>query len=265
MKRVTGILIGLFILIVSISSAEAIKITFAYVEGGVAVIQGGQAVPNAMITWEGRNVRNASSNGAFSFSGVVPLDCVGTLSDGVSAIDVALADCQGEILATGQTACWDVIGRSITCAGTGQDGEYRAGASRSFTDNGDGTVTDNATGLIWEKLTNDATIHNVNNSYTWELAFQKIADLNLMRFAGYDDWRLPNLNELLTLVDYGRFGPAINQVFNNNVNSFTRSSLYWSSTSFRYSPANGWYVDFKEGKVKANGKANFHYVRAVRG
>jgi hypothetical protein len=265
MKRSTTILLGLIFLAVSASSAEAIKVSIAYVQDGVAVIQGGQATPNAMITWEGGNVRNASANGAFNFSGVVPPDCIGTLSDGVSTVVVALADCIGEILATGQTVCSDAIGNSINCTGTGQDGEFRTGAARSYTDNGNGTITDNATGLVWEKLTNDVTIHNVNNSYTWDLAFQKITDLNIMKFGGYEDWRLPNLNELLTLVDYGRFGPATNPAFNNKINSFTRSSLYWSSTSFQYNRSNGWYVDFKEGKVKANGKTNFHYVRAVRG
>ena len=55
---------------------------------------------------------------------------------------------------TGQTGCWDAGGTSIPCAGTGQDGEYQAGVSVDprLTDNGDGTVTDNLTELVW--LTN---------------------------------------------------------------------------------------------------------------
>jgi hypothetical protein len=55
---------------------------------------------------------------------------------------------------TGQTGCWDSSGAVIACAGTGQDGELQKGAalpSPRFTDNGDGTVTDNLTGLIWLK------------------------------------------------------------------------------------------------------------------
>jgi hypothetical protein len=52
---------------------------------------------------------------------------------------------------TGQTTCFAVNGTSTPCAGTGQDGEFQAGSLRSFTDNLDGTVTDNATGLMWEK------------------------------------------------------------------------------------------------------------------
>jgi len=52
---------------------------------------------------------------------------------------------------TGQTGCWDEQGDPVDCVGTGQDGEYQAGVSvdPKFTDNGDGTVTDNLTGLIW--------------------------------------------------------------------------------------------------------------------
>ena len=55
---------------------------------------------------------------------------------------------------TGQKGCWDGLGAEINCAGTGQDGEFQAGvdwASPRFTDNGDGTVTDNLTGLRWLK------------------------------------------------------------------------------------------------------------------
>ena len=54
---------------------------------------------------------------------------------------------------TGQTGCWDHAGDPIDCAGTGQDGEHQAGISLRprFTDHGDGTVTDNLTGLIWMK------------------------------------------------------------------------------------------------------------------
>jgi len=57
---------------------------------------------------------------------------------------------------SGQTACWDESGYPIDCVGTGQDGEYQGGVSVDprFTDNGDGTVTDNLTGLIWLKDAN---------------------------------------------------------------------------------------------------------------
>ena len=204
----------------------------------------------------------------------MPADCVGTLSDGVSTIDVALANCTPtpeptEVLKTGQTTCYNAAGTVVSCAGTGQDGELQKGTARSYTSNADGTVTDNSTGLVWEKLTNDATIHNVNDFHTWENAFAvKIAALNTTPcFAGHCDWRLPNINELQTLTDYGRVSLAIDPVFNNGVDSFTQSSLsfYWSSTTGQGFSGFAWQVDFRGGRVGADNKGNAWYVRAVRG
>src|SRR5204863_545949 len=53
--------------------------------------------------------------------------------------------------ATGQTTCWNSSGAVISCAGTGEHGELRTGAALTYVDNGDGTVTDVNTGLMWEK------------------------------------------------------------------------------------------------------------------
>jgi len=135
--------------------------------------------------------------------------------------------------------------------------------------NGDGTITDNATGLIWEKLTDDSSIHDKDNTYTWANAFAvKIADLNTANFAGHNDWRLPNVNELQTLANYGTFSPAIDPAFNNGADSFTQSSVYWSSTTFASGTSNAWGVDFLNGFVIAGSKTFFDFdgfVRAVRG
>ena len=60
---------------------------------------------------------------------------------------------------TGQTTCWDTIGNVIPCPGTGQDGEIQAGVawpSPRFNDNGNGTVTDKLTGLMWTQNANPA-------------------------------------------------------------------------------------------------------------
>src|SRR5882724_11223295 len=93
--------------------------------------------------------------------------------------------------ATGQTTCWDSSGNVIPCAGTGQDGDLRAGASLSYTDNRDGTVTNN-NGLVWEKLSHDGSIHDATNKYTLDQAFSvHVAALNSTSFAGHNDWRLP--------------------------------------------------------------------------
>ena len=221
MKRFMAAMITMFVLVVSATLAEAININRAEVQNGVAVVRGGRAASRATITWDGVAVTAAGGLGRFSFTGAVPADCVGTLSDGVTTLDVILANCTatastgGGVLATGQITCYDSNGAVISCLSTGQDGELKKGAARSYTDNGNGTVTDNVTGLMWEKLTNDGTIHDVNNSYTWDVAFGKIQTLNSANFAGHNDWRLPNVNELQTLINYGTAFPAIDPAFNN--------------------------------------------------
>ena len=66
--------------------------------------------------------------------------------------------------ATGQTTCWDTTGSAIPCAGTGQDGDFGEGAPLAYLDNGDGTVTDVNTGLVWEKLSHDGSVHDEHNT-----------------------------------------------------------------------------------------------------
>src|SRR2546422_4574104 len=108
-----------------------------------------------------------------------------------------------QLPATGQTTCWDSSGNVIPCAGTGQDGDLQKGAPLSYTDNGDGTITDNNTGLMWEKLSMDGSVHDVSNTYTWANAFaQHVATLNGTSFAGHNDWRMPNVKELESLMNY---------------------------------------------------------------
>jgi hypothetical protein len=270
MQRAIELIISLVAFLISASFAEAITIKTAELQNGVAVIEGIKAEGLAGITWDGTTVTQASNGGTFKFAGAVPLDCVGTLSDGVDTVAVALVNCTPTlaVLTTGQTTCWDSSGTQITCAGTGQDGELQKGAIRSYTDNADGTITDNVTGLVWEKLTNTATIHNVNSTYTWDQAFQKIADLNTATFAGHNDWRLPNINELQTLLDYGRVFPAINPVFNNNIDSFTQRDNYWTSTTFQPAGAASlaWFIRFEEGVIsRTNKDVSAFAVRAVRG
>ena len=214
--------------------------------------------------------------GAFQFSTAnLPIDCVGQLSDGVSTIPVVIFGCTteqvvsgGGVLKTGQTFCVDSVGDGITCAGTGQDGELQKGIARSYTSNAEGTITDNVTGLVWEKLTADATIHDFNNLYTWPQAFQKIADLNTANFAGHNDWRLPNINELQTLADYSRSNPAIDPLFFfNDPSSFIKSDFYWSSTTWAIAPlTRAFALNFSRGSADAfNKEPILHFVRAVRG
>src|SRR5213083_2131872 len=119
--------------------------------------------------------------------------------------------------ATGQTTCWDSSGNVIPCAGTGEDGERRGGAPLAYADHGDGTVADLNTGLVWEKLSDDGTVHDKDNVYTWANAFTgHVATLNAMSFAGHSNWRLPNVRELQSTSDYQTFNPAVASAFNTN-------------------------------------------------
>lgn len=203
-----------------------------------------------------------------------------TCTTDLNACNAALAAAQ-QFPATGQTTCWDSSGSVITCAGTGQDGDIKAGAALSYTDNLDGTITDNNTGLMWAKKSEDGTIHDKDNTYTWADAFAvHIAGLNAgTGFAGYTDWRLPNVKELQSIVNYENVNPAVSPEFNNLCAapctvltcSCTVQSNHWASSSYAARPADAWSVNFGGGGVfvgaggPTGNKSNFLFVRAVRG
>jgi len=166
----------------------------------------------------------------------------------------------------------------VSCPGTGQDGELQMGLGRAYVDNGDGTITDTRTGLMWEKLSDDGTIHDKDNTYTWADAFAaKMVGLNGgSGFAGHTDWRLPNVNELQSLVSYGASFPAVYPPFYTacvpGCTVLTCSctfpnvlAYFWSSTTVATDPNGAWYVGFDGGGMAYNNKLNALYVRAVRG
>lgn len=246
-------------------AAAQIVIKDATVSGGVISVSGSQAVQFAPISWEGAEVTTSDRRGRFAFKTVVvPADCVGAVSDGSSTIGVAVRGCSRS------THALPATGQTISYA-PGDDGDIQAGTSLSYTDHGDGTVTDHATGLVWERKT-DA---NVNETYTWLEALEYVAGLNAMNggagYAGYNDWRLPNLKELLSIVDYSRADPPIHPALGPTRSSLDRSG-YWSSTTWAafYAGATALVVDFAEYFTRAAGiaafsKASSFHVRAVRG
>ncbi len=104
---------------------------------------------------------------------------------------------------TGQKDCYDTEGHTIPCTGTGQDGDVHAGVAwpdPRFTVNGDGTVTDNLTCLMW--TINANLMFSINKDFdidgqqdgavNWEHAL----DWCNLYYAGYSDWRLPNRKEI---------------------------------------------------------------------
>jgi uncharacterized protein DUF1566 len=210
-------------------------------------------------------------------------DCPPDLSQCQSDLAACLANTlpADRVLKTGQTGCYDASGTGISCSGTGQDGDLHKGQVRSYTDNGDGTITDNQTGLIWEKKSDDGSIHDKDNTYTWDDAFGVfIAGLNTATFAGQSDWRLPNRFELESLLDLGQENPSIGSAFNTNCGlnssgnpacavvscSCTAPLAYWSSTTSVATPSFAWSVFFFLGGVNFDDKATtMNSVRAVRG
>src|SRR6185369_10873432 len=172
---------------------------------------------------------------------------------------------------TNQTTCFDSKGMPRSCSsGSGEDGVTHSGeipwpASR-FTDNGNGTVTDKLTGLIWSKHANapnralpDTSVNNCPNAETnmlWQDALDFITCLNANQHAGFSDWRLPNVNELESMVNLAAadsaaylnangfgFGPGLSQV---------QPIPYWAATSNASDPAAqsaaaAWDVDLVKG------------------
>ncbi len=213
--------------------------------------------------------------------GVTASDALTVLNRAVGLPVTVTCECEStgettvsQTVRTGQSTCFDVAGATISCAGTGQDGEIQAGSPRSFTDNLDGTVKDNATCLMWEKHGDDDSIHDYGNTYTWTDAVGvKIATLNSTSFAGHTDWRVPNRFELDTLLDLGTTGPATYSAYNNecafgncaiDVCSCTANSIYWTSTSNRASPAYAWSLNFSAGDTTVLSKTEPARIRAVR-
>jgi hypothetical protein len=136
--------------------------------------------------------------------------------------------------------------------------------SQSFSDNSDGTVTDNRTGLMWQKCgppQDSITCSGIASAYTWSNALDYCNSLNLPATNGYPDWRLPDVKELESVTDDTRFNPAIDTTFFPG----NTATIYWASTTCAATSANAWTVSFYGGSILNYGKSGSHYVRCVRG
>ncbi len=125
-------------------------------------------------------------------------------------------------------------------------------AYASCTRNPDETVTCSESKLMWQ---DDESAKTINKS--WSDAIKYCEDLS---FAGYSDWRLPNKNELFSIVDNSKYNPAINSAFKNVTTSYS-----WSSTPYARSINDAWFVDFYNGSTYSDSKYDsIIYVRCVR-
>lgn len=199
------------------------------------------------------------------------------------------------------------------------DGAIEAGATLHYIDNGDGTLTDTNTGLIWEKkikrdtLRDAANLNDADNQYPWHgscsvttaticgtdpdcpmgetcaagdsqapspnglTIFEWVQALNVANFAGHNDWRVPNVKELQSILDYSTANPSVHPAFNgvscgtactdlaDPACSCTVASRYWSATTYTVNPTFAWRVNYFDGGVGAIDKTDMLFVRAVRG
>jgi hypothetical protein len=145
--------------------------------------------------------------------------------------------------ATGQRRCYDATGRQITCAGSGQDGEHGHGRpwpSPRLTITGD-AVVDMLTGLVWRGAT------DLCGPVAWDEA---------LRAAANTGWRLPNINELESLVDCAHFGPALPRP-----HPFTDiRDVYWSSTTSAFEPDWAWALYLEKGAVGVGQKREARFL-----
>jgi hypothetical protein len=240
----------------------------------------------------------------------------GTCTGDLATCSTDLATCSTD-LATAQ-ACGDgdIDGGEVcdqgdlngaTCASEGfAGGTLSCGANCAydtsgcyaarFVDNGDGTISDYATGLMWQKkadydgpsvnCTSAAVCpdpHDADNHYTWSTTSPNpngtaytvlLVQLNAgSGFAGNTDWRLPTRDELQSIVDYAdATGPTVNAAFDSGCTgsctiatcSCTGISGHWSSSTIVPSPSNAYVVGFGQGLVVDDAKTFPNYVRAVR-
>ncbi len=173
------------------------------------------------------------------------------------------------------TATWGKI--QAKAAGTGSTCD-----SPRFVDNGDGTVTDKLTALIWEKKTNKdgvlngADRHDADNFYAWSLSGSAadgdlftdfLASLNGSCFAGACDWRLPTAPELQTILlapEPCGVDPCIEPVF-GPTNFFSVSTTDLNTESVPADVEEVYFGSPSPGLLSASAKTNVKYGRAVRG
>jgi hypothetical protein len=152
---------------------------------------------------------------------------------------------------TGQTQIYE----------SGDDGDLQKGVQwpdPRYTDNGDGTVTDHLTGLIWLKNANCFSYR------TWDEALGDSSNLangqcGLSDGSVAGDWRLPNVREILSLTDFSNYLPS------GHLFTYEQHNLYWTSTTVSYNSGGAWHWWSGAGHITPNTKDNVYCVWPVRG
>ena len=132
-------------------------------------------------------------------------------------------------------------------------------------DHGDGTISDTKTGLMWKKCAEGLSGENCDTgsvlTFNWQQALEQPGIVNSSGFAGYTDWRLPNIKELTSIVEEQCSNPAI------DINRFpgTPSSRFWSASACSSNSSVTWCVGFDYGYSTGNYRNDSLQVRLVRG
>lgn len=161
---------------------------------------------------------------------------------------------------TGQSECWDSSGSRIPCPGTGQDRDLRKGVKwpePRFHIVNPLVVQDRLTGLLWAR---DADL--ASGLTDWQGALELTGTMSQEAYGGISSWRLPNINELESLVDASRHTPALpkGHPFKG------AGEFYWSSTTSFYDPQWAWALYLFKGAVGVGMKKGRHFhVMAVSG
>jgi hypothetical protein len=173
------------------------------------------------------------------------------------------------IIDTGQTLCYSDVGGVITCPAPDgvapQDASYNPpNLQASYTvDDTNLTVVDNRTGLMWRKCPDGLTTSNCNSGTITKILWVTALSACQTAFAGYTDWRLPNLAELSSLIYLGSGGsPYINPLF---VGTPSGDSRFWTNTSYPTLLTSVYTVRFDTGIQLGTPKSSTYYVRCVRG
>jgi hypothetical protein len=143
----------------------------------------------------------------------------------------------------------------------GDDGGLKAGEpwpSPRLVDNSNETITDRLTGLMWTKDANLMVTRNpefdtnqwVDGCVNWQHALNYIALLNSQNYLGYNDWRMPNRNEMTSLIDFSRKDPVLPERFPfTNTGDYNLEYYYWTSTTRADATDQAWIVVLREGMM----------------
>lgn len=158
----------------------------------------------------------------------------------------------------GQNGCFVINPMSFTKLGN----KGKALADSADWKNGYRMAQDNNTGLVWEiKSPNPKDINYFQDKYNWKEAQNKfIKELNKKKYGGFSDWRLPNKDELRSIIDYNCAGPAVDQWYFPN----TMSDFYWTAVPYNMQKPFIWGIFFGLGSGICYTPQSQRYVRAVR-